>query len=318
MEQIKQMNNYDFCIVWNWEYDKTFVMLLNDLCISKNLSVLQITPENLHEKLEALDNCTLAYRVFFDRASEDDDRFMPFVRWANEQSIYCINRHDRAFRSWNKTIMHYELIHAGIYTPHTVMVPSYEEQPVIQEIDLQQFGGRFIIKPVHGSGGEGVYKDVSTMKDVLMVREKHPHYRYMLQSFIVPQKFNDRPAWFRVLYCSGQVYACWWNPDSHFYQPITEWEEIQFGLEPLASTTKVIANIIGLDFFSTEIALATNGLFVVVDYVNDQPDLRLQSTAADGVPNAIVHDISNRLCSLIAEIISTSVQNTEIQHRPTL
>jgi len=36
----------------------------------------------------------------------------------------------------------------------------------------------------------------------------------------------------------------------------------------------------------------------VVDYVNDPVDLRLQSTTADGVPDAIVENISRRLARL--------------------
>jgi len=47
--------------------------------------------------------------------------------------------------------------------------------------------------------------------------------------------------------------------------------------------------------FSTEIALTSENLFVVVDYVNDQIDLRLRSQAYDGVPDHFVRDITQRL-----------------------
>ena len=36
-----------------------------------------------------------------------------------------------------------------------------------------------------------------------------------------------------------------------------------------------------------------------MDYVNDPLDLRLQSTAADGVPDAIVENIAGRLARLV-------------------
>jgi hypothetical protein len=50
--------------------------------------------------------------------------------------------------------------------------------------------------------------------------------------------------------------------------------------------------------FSTEIAITSDGRFVIVDYVNDPIDLRLQSKASDGVPDDIVEDIAARLVGL--------------------
>ena len=55
----------------------------------------------------------------------------------------------------------------------------------------------------------------------------------------------------------------------------------------------------GLHLFSTEIALTLEQHFVVVDYVNDQIDLRLQSDAPDGVPDQIVQ----RICEILAQMI---------------
>ena len=60
-----------------------------------------------------------------------------------------------------------------------------------------------------------------------------------------------------------------------------------------------IANVSRLHLFSTEIALTPDGQFLAVDYVNDQIDLRLQSQAQDGVPDAIVWDICRRLAELV-------------------
>jgi hypothetical protein len=51
--------------------------------------------------------------------------------------------------------------------------------------------------------------------------------------------------------------------------------------------------------FSTEITLTPDGRFVIVDYVNDPIDLRLQSKALDGVPNDIVLDITDRLAEFV-------------------
>ena len=306
IEQKILTNIYDLCIVWNWEYDSSFVILLNEICLSRNLSVLQVTPDNREDMFNSLINQKIGFRVFLDRASEDDARFMPFVRWACEHSTYYINHYERASYSWNKAAMHYDLINSGLYTPYTIILPSYEEQSIISDIDLKQLGERFIIKPVYGSGGEGVVMDVTSMSQVNALRQKHPICSYLLQTYIVPQNLDNRPAWFRVLYCSGQVYPCWWHTESHIYAPITESETSQYDLGSLSSITMTIANLSGLDLFSTEIAFTADNLFVVVDYVNDQPDLRMQSNAVDGVPNDIVNDIARRLCELVADHVGSS------------
>jgi hypothetical protein len=108
-----------------------------------------------------------------------------------------------------------------------------------------------------------------------------------------------RPAWFRVLFCAGRVYPFWWDPGTHVYQPVKEEEAARHGLAPVEATTRRIAQVCGLDLFSTEIALTADGLFVVVDYVNNPIDLRLQSAAADGVPDETIRDIASRLADLV-------------------
>jgi hypothetical protein len=53
-----------------------------------------------------------------------------------------------------------------------------------------------------------------------------------------------------------------------------------------------------LEFFSSEIALTNDGLFVAVDYVNEICDMRLQSKHYDGVPDAIVAQIQHQFAVL--------------------
>ena len=62
-----------------------------------------------------------------------------------------------------------------------------------------------------------------------------------------------------------------------------------------------IAQICELDFFSAEIALTADGRFVVVDYVNDICDMRLQSLFADGVPDRLVEEIVFAIITYVAQ-----------------
>jgi hypothetical protein len=294
------MVSYDLCFAWNWEYDADFVMLLDVSCRLQGLSLLQVTPANLVDVLQSLADNQVACRVFLDRASDDDVRFIPVVQWAGEHAVYRINSHERASRTWNKAAMHRALINAGLHTPYTIVLPSHDEQPVLPPMDLSQLGERFTIKPAHGGGGKGVVTEATSLSQVLVARQEYPADKYLLQAHIVPAQLGSRPAWFRVIYCAEQVYPCWWDTCTHVYAPLTSAEESHYCLTPLRHIATCIARICELELFSTEIALTSDGLFVVVDYVNDQIDLRLRSKAADGVPDDIVRDIAGRLAALVA------------------
>jgi hypothetical protein len=289
------MVTYDLCMAWNWEYDVEFAALLSAACRAKDLSLLQVTPDNLDDLLHALAERRVGLRAFFDRASEVDARFMPLVRWVCETGIYCINAYERASRTWDKAVMHWALVNAGLDVPPTIILPAYVEQPILSSVDLAPLGEQFTIKPAHGSGGEGVMTQATAWDQALSVRQEHATDRYLLQAHVAPRELDSRPAWFRVIYCAGRIYPCWWDPHTHMYTPVTFAEKSGHNLDPLDDVTVVIAGLCRLDLFSTEIALTSAGLFVVVDYVNDQIDLRLQSQAMDGVPDEIVRDIAERL-----------------------
>lgn len=290
---------YDLCLAWNWEYDAGFVGLLEDACSSRGLSLLQATPDGLLDIHEALHMGKTAFSAFLDRASEADPRFLPLVEWSAAHNVRQINPHDKAAHAINKASMHLEFITAGIHTPYTIILPPHDENPQIGFLDLSPLGESFITKPAHGGGGEGVVFEVSSLAQVRAARQAFSHDYYLLQAHIMPAEVAGRRAWFRVLYCGGKVYRFWWDMAAPVYIQVREDEEREFGLAPLTETTLTIARVCGLDLFSTEIALTPAGVFVVVDYVNNPIDLRLQSAALDGVPDETVRDIAGRLAGLV-------------------
>ena len=291
---------YTMGIAWNWEYDADFVNLLESALTSRGLSLLQITPDNFEDMMCSLSRNELAFRVFFDRASDSDPCFEPLIKWAGNHATYCINHHEKARRTWDKTAMHQTLIHAGLYTPYGIILPSYAEQPELSHIDLNPLGKRFTIKPAHGGGGEGVVNDATSLKEVLDARKLFPADKYLLQSHIDPIRLGNHMAWFRVIYCSGQIYPCWWDNSTHIYTLLTCEDKNLYNLTPLIDMTATVARLSSLDIFSTEIAITVDGTFVVIDFVNDQIDLRLKSKACDGVPDTIVQDIAARAALLAA------------------
>ena len=196
--------------------------------------------------------------------------------------------------------MHQILNSAGLHTPYTIILPPYEEHPLPPPIDLSVLGGCFTIKPAHGGGGEGVVIEATSLHQVLEARQECPTDRYLLQAHVVPVQLDSRAAWFRVIHCAGHVYPCWWDTQTHVYTPVTFAEESRYHLSPLRDITASLAHLCGLDLFSTEIALTADHLFVIIDYVNDQLDLRFQSKAMDGVPDEIMHELAERLVGLVA------------------
>ena len=294
------MITYDFCIAWNWKYDADVVSIFNEASHSHGFSLLQVTPGNLTDILESLNNNRIAFRVFFDRASDTDKRFIPVDQWARDHAVLRINTHERAARSCNKATMHLDFITAGIQTPYTFIIPPYEKHPGLKAKDLSPLGDTFFIKPAHGGGGEGITREATSFTQVLIARQVKPADHYLLQAHISPVQLDTRPAWFRVIYCTGRVYSNWWDQRTHVYTPVTAEEENRYNLSQLQCITATIARVCELELFSTEIALTPEGLFVVVDYVNDQIDLRLKSKCHDGVPDDIVYDIAHRLINLAA------------------
>ena len=110
---------------------------------------------------------------------------------------------------------------------------------------------------------------------------------------------EGRRAWFRCFWAFGKPVAVWWDDLTHLYEELSEEEMINYGLKKLLQKTRTIAKITELDFFSTEIVLNNKNLFVVIDYVNDQCDMRIKSKHFDGVPDNVVNQIIHNLKNYI-------------------
>jgi hypothetical protein len=291
----------DLCLPWYWEYDDIFVGMVERACMEEGISLWQIRPENLLESITALYKGIITFKTLLNRG-QGEPTFEPIPRWAQEHGARRINPAEVSAWSEDKTTMHLEFISAGLHTPHTILLPSFLDQPVIPPIDLTPLGENFVIKPSNGGGGEGVIIGASNMDQILHARMEFPSQKYLIQSYITPQIIEETPAWFRVFYANGETYPCWWATDTHIYTNVTAQEETRYGLDRLRDITLRIASICKLDWFSTEIALADE--LVVVDYVNDEIDTRVQSQAMDGMPDEVMNSIARQLVHIAKESLS--------------
>ena len=289
----------DLCLPWYWEFDVDFVRFVETACHEQGLTLWQVTPENLLESIAALYKGEHTFNTLLDR-SQGDDRFLPIQRWAKEYDKKRINPAELSKWSEDKATMHLELITAGITTPHTILLAPFLEQPVLPPLDLAPLGQQFVIKPSNEGGGEGVILGAFSIEQVLRARMQFPEQKYLLQSTVVPRTIQGRPAWFRVFYAVGETYPCWWHPLTHVYAPVTPAEEHRYELSRLHEMTRRIASICKLDWFTTEIALTLDD-FVVVDYVNDEIDTRIQAKAVDGAPDEVMKGVAERLVGVARE-----------------
>ncbi|MER2599097.1 MAG: oligoendopeptidase F [Caldilineales bacterium] len=293
------MTTYDLCVAWNWPHDAGFIALLRQACRERGLSLLEVTPETLHNTHQALLNGTLSFLALLDRASDTDSAFFCLVTWARGQSVFRINPHEQEAFSADKATMHLELIAAGLPTPYSIILSPYDHQPELGELDISPLGERFAIKPANGGGGEGVICEATSHQQVADARRQFPHDKYLLQAHVAPSEIDGQPAWFRVIYCLGELYVNWWPPHTHIYRPVEQHEVIYLRLGELYDMAVRIARVSNLHLFSSEIALTGEDKFLAVDYVNDQIDLRLQSQTPDGVPDATVQDICRRIAAAV-------------------
>ena len=292
------------CLTWYWLYDHDFISYIGEACAAQGVSFWQITPTNVLQAVTELYTGYTTFNCLLDRAN-DDMRFEPIRRFAVEHHQQRINASELSHWSEDKATMHLELIQVGLQTPYTILISPFIDQPVLPLLNITPLGSNFVLKPAVGGGGEGVKMNASSLDDIQRARLEYPDQKYLAQENIIARLITGREAWFRIFYIGGTCLPCWWNSTTHVYTVLTSAEETQYELGALRSITQRIANVCKLDWFSTEIALTPGGRFVVVDYVNDGIDTRIQSKAADGIPDEVMKLMAELLVALV--IRKTSV-----------
>jgi hypothetical protein len=301
---------FDIAIAWNWEFDREFLRCIASAATPRGLTMLAIDQHNLAETMSGLQNDSLFFRAFLDRASDEDERFLPLTNFLSrraraagrEELPFIVNPHDLLKRASDKATMHLEFLSHGIHVPYTIIISPFNHRKEVELSlsELAMLGRPFIIKPANTTGGGiGVVLGAESLKDIIETRQHHKNDKYLLQEKVHPVVLAQHRGWFRVFYAFGLIIPCWWNDLTHLYEEVTRKDEEAFELQSLSSIVSVIREICGLDFFSTEIALTTAGQFVVVDYVNEMCDMRLQSIHPDGVPDRVVSAIADAFVGFI-------------------
>ena len=300
-----------FGLAWNWQYDQDFVSQLDRSCLHAGLSCYLVGVHNLQQTFLEVQNNERHFTYFLDRASDEDDRFLKFNQLLQSKGAKFINSHHNYRRSIDKANIHGELLARGLQLPLTIILPPYENEPDFDARLIEPLASPFVVKPAKGGGGFGVVVGATRPDDIMQTRAKFRNQRFLIQQKIVPQILGGRRAWFRVYHVCGMIIPCWWDDTTHRYSVVTPSDRAYVNVDELSRIVRIIAEVSQLDFFSTEIALESDGRYFVVDYVNDPCDMRSQSKSFDGVPDTIIAMIVACITGHIKKQFTSSAKPTD-------
>lgn len=292
------MDIFDFAIAFTWEYDFDFVNAIEEVLQQSNITTYRVSDYNIKEVTEKVKTKKLFFRTYLDRASDVDDDYMELAKILTKRKVRIFNPYDKVHHAIDKASMHLEFITAGLNVPYSIIIPPHKHNNDLKLSvdDLAVLGRPFIIKPCNTTGGGiGVVTGAETLKEVLDERSTFDGDKYILQQKIYPKYLDDKRAWFRCFWAFGKTIACWWDDQTHIYDVVSAEDFSKYNLRKLNEITRKIAKLTSLDFFSTEIAINEENKFIVIDYVNDQCDMRFKSKHTDGIPDEVIFQIIHQL-----------------------
>ncbi|MDX2127672.1 MAG: hypothetical protein SFU91_01405 [Chloroherpetonaceae bacterium] len=310
--QITSKPVIDLLIAWDWEFDLDFINTLKRKSKDTPLKKIEdITVYDLDgEFYQRLIHHEIHVRAFLDRASDANPQFLPLYKSLCDSGTQIINPIEVSSKACDKSQMHYKLIDAGIHVPNSVILPSFDHMPKLDEYHLSKLRhlpSPFILKPANGGGGEGVHRFVRSLDYASQARKEWAWDRYLAQEKIVPRFLSGSRCWFRAYSFFGRFDAVWWNDETKIYKSPSAQDRNEPWFQVLIHITKTISEVIEqatgkrLDYFSTEIAMDKHDQFIVIDYVNDQIDLRPKSKHFDGVPDGLVEEVAMALIDFISK-----------------
>jgi hypothetical protein len=296
---------FDLAISFVWEYDKEFVQLIEKRFQEARLTTFLIERHNVLEVIEDLKTKKIFFLALLDRASDEDPEFLPIIKLLSFKKSCIINPHFKVIRSIDKASMHKRLLKTNFFLPKTILLPSFNKKAgiFIPPRKMDEIGVPFIIKPALTSGGGlGVINNAVTLQQIEESRRKNIKEKYLIQEKIYPKIILGKRAWFRVFYAFGTSIPTWWDDLTHICNRVTNNEIKKYSLKPLNAISKKLARITLLDYFSTEIAFTNDNKFYLIDYINDQCDMRLRTNHRDGVPDDVVIEFIDNMKKKVLKI----------------
>jgi glutathione synthase/RimK-type ligase-like ATP-grasp enzyme len=231
------MQKFDLAVGWIWEYDESFVKLLeHEIHRKYGLQTFRVTEENVNEVLELVRSDSLRFSTYLDRAFDEELIFQELGEAVKLRGGKVMNDYAETSSAIDKATMHLEFMRGGIRVPYTIIISPFSKANEIELTlaDMAHLGRPFIIKPANTTGGGiGVVTGAETLLDVLEARQDFADDKYLLQEKIIPRIIKDKRCWYRCYFVYGQVYLVRWDDLTHEYDLITPDEEHFYKLRPL-------------------------------------------------------------------------------------
>jgi len=298
------MKRYDFALAWDSGAKEQFVKWVKFESSLRGLKFLLITGSNISSVISDLERGRLKINFLLDNEADYNDPNNLFARLCyavKDIGGYVVCDPDDARQAANKAVAHYDLVKANIPVPYTVVIRNWEPDDfTISKEEIKMLKVPFIIKPSSGFGQKGVVKNATgDITEIAQARHYNRGDNFLLQEKIEPTFLDGKQAWFRVYFLFGEIIPCWWNTETGHYAHVTLREMYNHRLLSLARITSEIARVTNMEFFTSEIAVKGTGKdrkFVVIDYVNDQPELCVRSEkVGEGPISGVVKHIAERV-----------------------
>lgn len=293
------MKKYNFALSWNSGRKEKFIKWTKKECALRKLKFLLINDRNVARIIDSLEKGRVKIEFMLDNDADYDnsrDLYARLCYAVKDSGGYVVCDPDDARQAANKAVAHYDLVKANIPVPYTVVVRHWEPDDFkLTKDERSKLGKHFIIKPSSGFGEKGVIKNADgSIDEIAKARHFNRGDNFLLQKKVMPVMLGGKRAWFRTYFIFGEAIPCWWDNVTYKYSHVSLRDLHDFKLLPLVRITSEIARITNMDFFSTEIAITEKNKtrrFIVVDYVNDQPELCVRTEKQGGgpVPEVVRH-----------------------------
>jgi len=292
------MGNFDLGIAWDSESDNEFVNDLNACALKVGVKPYLIHAYNFFSSLKDISEGQLSFHCFFDRSSDDNSPFGGLADFIKQKDINFINHPDNVKNSIDKSKIHSMFISYGLPVPKTVFIKPQEGKQVL-EAKIQHIAIPCVVKSAFSSCSEDIVLTINSLDELSRLIGQEEGKSYFAQERVVPINLENKPAWFKVLYCFGEIIPLRWHPDNKEYESLSLRQIYRLGLHEIWPITKKIRQVCKLDFFSTDIVMNEKKKFLILDYVNDRPDMRKKSKFKDGLPDEIVDKVINGIISFV-------------------
>lgn len=241
------------------------------------LSLLLVNHTSVKESIVAVRKGRLVPRVYLDLSSRPGDAFYDLLHAMAEAGAHTICKPGHL--QWTlKANTHPVLEAAGLPVPPTVIFRKDDADRELTAEERARVGDRVVIKPSYGVAGLGaVIGAEPTRQAIASARDYDRRDDWLVQRMMSWTNFGDRAAYLRAYNILGVRTLMWW--DSRGGYRVLTWDDCRkYHLGGALELVGRVARAVGLEFFSTEIAITSEdpqdpNRYVLIDYVNDQCDI---------------------------------------------